>query len=57
MKQIRIARKLRRPREDRWSVLSLDPRDPDVGRVKAGLSGVSGLATSSGRQAPLYWMR
>ena len=34
MKRVRIERKVRRPREDRWAVLALDPRDPDVLRVK-----------------------
>lgn len=36
MKQIRIQKKVPRPRRDRYEVLALDPRDPDIVRVKRG---------------------
>jgi hypothetical protein len=34
MQRIRIEHKARKPKEDRCTVLSMDPRDPDVLRVK-----------------------
>jgi hypothetical protein len=39
MKQIRVERKMRPPREDRYVVLPLDPRDLDVWRAKHGGEG------------------
>lgn len=36
MKQIRIQKKVPRPRRDRYDVLPLDPRDPDIVRAKRG---------------------
>ncbi len=36
MKQIRIQKKVPRPRRDRYEVLPLDPRDPDIVRAKRG---------------------
>ncbi|MGH2572828.1 MAG: hypothetical protein ACRDGU_05020 [Actinomycetota bacterium] len=36
MRRIRIEQKVRRQPEDRAPVLPLDPRDPDVLRVKRG---------------------
>jgi hypothetical protein len=32
--RLRVNRKIRRPREERQSVLPLDPRDPEVVRAK-----------------------
>jgi hypothetical protein len=37
MQRIRIERKARKNREDRCTVLSFDPRDPDVVRVKEAM--------------------
>jgi hypothetical protein len=34
MKQIRVERKVHRPRDDRYAVLPLDARDLDVWRAK-----------------------
>ena len=38
MRRIRIEQKQRRPREDRSSVLPLDPRDQDILRAKRAVS-------------------
>ena len=36
MRRIRIEKTTKRPREDRSPILPLDPRDPDVSRIKRG---------------------
>ena len=37
MRQMRLEKKVVRPREDRHEVLSLDPRDQDIVRAKERL--------------------
>ena len=49
MKQIRIERKIHRSREDRYEVLPLDPRDPDILRAKGSLSRPSPRGWQAGR--------
>ncbi len=50
MKQIKIERKVHRPRQDRYEALPLDPRDPDILRAKqlARLAGAASLESAPG---------